>query len=73
MTPIARSKLDGFDFLEHFAGAFGQVRKARDVKMNVLRAVKVLTRERFRECDASETTCGIGCPFHVESQYGRRP
>ena len=73
MTPIARSKLDGFDFLEHLGGAFGQVRKARDVKMNVLRAVKVLTRERFRECDASETTCGIGCPFHVESQYGRRP
>ena len=74
MTPIARSKLDGFDFLEHLGGgASGQVWKARDVKMNVLRAVKVLTRERFRECDASETTSGIGRPFHVESQYGRRP
>ena len=54
-------------------GGFGQVRKARDLKINLLRAVKVLTGERFRECDASETTCGIGCPFHVESQYGRRP
>ena len=48
MTPIARPKLDGFDFLEHLGGAFGQVRKARDVKMNALRAAKVLTRERFR-------------------------
>jgi hypothetical protein len=49
MTPIARPKLDGFDSLEHLGGgAFGQVRKARDVKMNALRAAKVLTRERFR-------------------------
>jgi hypothetical protein len=72
MTRLARPKLDGFDFLESL-GAFGQVWKARDVKRNVLRAVKVLTRARFRECDASETACGIGCPFHVESQYGRRP
>jgi hypothetical protein len=66
MTPIARPKLDGFDFLEHFAGAFGQVRKARDVTINLLRAVKVLAGGRFQECDASETTGGIGCPFHVE-------
>ena len=74
MTPITRPKLDGFDFLDYLGGsAFGQVRKARDVKINLLRAVKVLTRERFRECDASETTCGIGCHFHEESQYGRRP
>src|SRR5262249_36334053 len=74
MTPITRPKLDGFDFLDYLGGsAFGQVRKARDVKINLIRAVKVLTRERFRECDASETTCGVGCPFHVESQYGRRP
>ena len=48
MTPIARPKLDGFDFLGYLGGAFGQVRKARDVKMNALRAAKVLTRERFR-------------------------
>jgi hypothetical protein len=46
---------------------------ARPKLDGLLRAVKVLTRERFRECDASETTCGIGCPFHVESQFGRRP
>jgi hypothetical protein len=53
MTPIARPKLDGFDFLDYLGGGvFGQVWKARDVKMNVLRAVKVLSRQRFRECDA---------------------
>jgi hypothetical protein len=74
MTPIARPKFDGFEFLEYLSsGAFGQVWKARNVRMNVSQAVKVLTRERFQECDASETTCGVGCPFHVESQYGRRP
>ena len=53
MTPIARPKLDGFEFLEYLGGgAFGQVWKTRDVKMNVFRAVKVLPKDRFRECDA---------------------
>ena len=32
MTPSARPKLGGFDFLEHLGSVFGQVRKARDVK-----------------------------------------
>jgi hypothetical protein len=59
MTPIARPKLGGFEFLEYIGGgASGQVWKARDVKMNVLRAVKVLARERFRECDARRLPVG---------------
>jgi hypothetical protein len=53
MTPPTKPKLDGFEFLEYLGGgAFGQVWKALDVKMKVLRAVKVLPKERFRECDA---------------------
>jgi hypothetical protein len=53
MTPNTKPKLDGFEFLEYLGGGtFGQVWKALDVKMQVLRAVKVLHKERFRECDA---------------------
>ena len=61
---MSKPRLNGFEFLGCLGqGGFGQVRKARDLKINLLRAVKVLTGERFRECDASETTSGIGCPF----------
>ena len=50
MNHPAAPRLDGFEFLDYLGGgAFGQVWKALDVKMNVLRAVKVLPRERFRE------------------------
>jgi serine/threonine protein kinase len=53
MRPIVRPKLDGFEFLEYLGGgAFGQVWKTLDVKMQVLRAIKVLHKERLRECDA---------------------
>jgi serine/threonine protein kinase len=52
MTPT-KPRLDGFEFLDYLGGgAFGQVWKARDMKLNVLRAVKVLPRERFREAEA---------------------
>jgi serine/threonine protein kinase len=45
--------LDGFEFLHYLdGGTFGQVWKALDVKLQVVRAVKVLHTERFRECDA---------------------
>jgi serine/threonine-protein kinase len=53
MTPLGRPKLDGFEFLDYLGGGtFGQVWKALDLKMKVLRAIKVLDKERFRECNA---------------------
>ena len=53
MTPAIKPRLDGFEFLEHLGeGKFGQAWKAWDVKMKVFRAIKVLAKERFRECDA---------------------
>jgi hypothetical protein len=53
MTPPTKPRLEGFEFLEHLgAGKFGQVWKAWDVKLKVFRAIKVLAKERFRECDA---------------------
>jgi serine/threonine protein kinase len=51
MTPT-KPKLVGFEFLECLGGgAFGQVWKAQDLEIQVLRAVKVLFKDRFRECD----------------------
>jgi hypothetical protein len=69
MTPGPRPKLDGFEFLEHLGGGtFGQVWKARDVKMQVLRAIKVLHKDHFREEDARrllvEARTMAGLPNH---------
>jgi serine/threonine protein kinase len=51
MTPT-KPKLVGFEFLECLGGgAFGQVWKALDLEIQVRRAVKVLFKDRFRECD----------------------
>jgi len=53
MVPPTKPKLDGFVFLEYLGGgAFGQVWKALDVKMNVFRAIKVLPKDRIRESEA---------------------
>ncbi len=52
MVPPPKPKLDGFVFLDYLGGGgFGQVWKALDVRLNVLRAIKVLPKERIRESE----------------------
>jgi serine/threonine protein kinase len=51
MTPT-KPRLAGFEFLEYLGGgAFGHVWKTLDMEIQILRAVKVLFKDRFRECD----------------------
>jgi serine/threonine protein kinase len=51
VSPV-RPKLDGLEFLDYLGGgAFGQVWKALDVKMQVFRAIKVLPRDRIRKSE----------------------
>jgi aurora kinase len=53
MNHPAAPRLDGFEFLEYLGGGkFGQVWKARDTKLHVFRAVKVLHKNLLPEADA---------------------
>jgi serine/threonine protein kinase len=53
MNHPAAPRLDGFEFLEHLGGGTsGQVWKARDTKMGVFRAIKVLHKNLLPEADA---------------------
>jgi hypothetical protein len=72
MTPHTEPRLDGFEFLEYLGGgAFGQVWKAWDVKMQVFRAVKVLSKERFRECDAQRLLAEAQTMAHLPKHRNR--
>jgi hypothetical protein len=47
-----KPRLAGFEFLEYLGGGtFGHVWKTLDMELQILRAVKVLFKDRFRECD----------------------
>jgi serine/threonine protein kinase len=64
-----RPKLAGFEFLKCLGqGAFGQVWKARDLGLDVLRAVKIVDPSVFREQDArrllAEARAVAGLPHH---------